>query len=169
LAFVIAVRGGVVVAFAGTSPSQAAIAADQERRPKLHCNVKRRPGSARSLRDHVLRREEPHPKCIEASPAITESLVMIDKLSPSQEALCTAIRKVEISLFYRKILLYNKLDALVEELPAAACLCRSGTSGTVGMQGCHQVGHRVSSKAKPCRDATSVPRSSEQPIYRCRG
>jgi hypothetical protein len=38
-----------------------------------------------------------------------------------------------------------------------------------GDAGIYREGHRASSKATPRRDATSVPRSSERPICRCRG
>lgn len=38
-----------------------------------------------------------------------------------------------------------------------------------GEAGIHREGHRESSKAKPRRDAASVPRSCERPICRCRG
>lgn len=47
----------------------------------------------------------------------------------------------------------------------ASCQC----TPDYGDAGIYREGHRASSKAKPCRDATSVPTSSEQLICRCRG
>jgi len=44
-----------------------------------------------------------------------------------------------------------------------------GTSWYHGDAGIHQEGHRASSKAKPCRDATFVPRSGERSTCLCRG
>jgi hypothetical protein len=65
------------------------------------------------------------------------------------------------------------------DIDYAECRCAGGgrpvaarrANGTpdYGDAGIYREGHRASSKAKPRRDATSVPRSSERPICRCRG
>jgi hypothetical protein len=51
----------------------------------------------------------------------------------------------------------------------ASCYAPWQAHPDYGDVGIYREGHRASSKAKPRRDATSVPRSSERLICRCRG
>jgi hypothetical protein len=54
-------------------------------------------------------------------------------------------------------------------IPVAARRATPRAHPDYGDAGIYREGHRASSKAKPRRDATFVPRSSERLICRCRG
>jgi hypothetical protein len=68
---------------------------------------------------------------------------------------------------------YDKIWFYVDHQRVGGGVTRSGAScqctPDYGDAGIYREGHRASSKAMPCRDATSVPTSSEQLICRCRG